>query len=492
MKIQINYLPHSEAQKTFSERYRIQSLLGRQNGRRTFLALDLHTKHLVVLKLLLFNPDFTWDDLKLFEREAQVLKSLDLPAIPKYLDCFDVNTELGKGFMLVQTYIEAKSLQHWLNVGRTFSEEEIIEIAKSLLTILNYLHSHQPAVIHRDIKPSNILLGDSRSVCGASASAERLRQRSGHSPGGIYLVDFGSVQTAAAVEGSTITIVGTYGYMPPEQFGGQTTAASDLYALGATMICLATGQHPSRLPHRNLQIIFADRVNLTPHLVDWLKWMTASSIDSRLKSAAAALLALEGASEIGRGSSISVSKPLGSKVTIKKTRNVLKIIIPSRGLQSDSIAFIFFTIFYHLILISLFYAIALKTNVVWYYLPFLLIASCFFIQDILTRLGRKQILYITESEISLFSELCGFRCSSFTTDRQYISKVEIVPITYHIGNGGDKVSRSPQLNILIGTQELNLDNGTKLTSPERDWLFHELSDWLDMPNGLIKLGSIPD
>jgi serine/threonine protein kinase len=129
------------------ERYQVQSLLGRQTGRRTFLAQDLQTEQSVMLKLLLFGPDFTWDDLKLFEREAEVLKSLDLHTIPKYLDCFDVDTELGKGFVLVQTYIEARSLQNWLDAGRTFSEEDLISIATQLLTILDYLHSRQPAVI---------------------------------------------------------------------------------------------------------------------------------------------------------------------------------------------------------------------------------------------------------------------------------------------------------------------------------------------------------
>ena len=246
------------------DRYQIVSLLGRQTGRRTFLAQDLQTEQSVVLKLLLFGPDFNWDNLKLFEREAEVLKSLDLPTIPKYLDCFDVDTELGKGFVLVQTYIEAKSLQNWLDSGRTFSEGELISIATQLLTILDYLHNRQPTVIHRDIKPSNILLGD----------------RSGNSPGQVYLVDFGSVKTAA--NGSTITIVGTYGYMPPEQFGGHTSPASDFYALGATIICLATGQHPSELPHRDMRIDFVDRVNLSPHTTKWLQSMTATSIDSRL------------------------------------------------------------------------------------------------------------------------------------------------------------------------------------------------------------------
>ena len=65
------------------DRYQIVSLLGRQTGRRTFLAQNLQTSQSVVLKLLLFGPDFTWDDLKLFEREAEVLKSLYLPNYPQ-------------------------------------------------------------------------------------------------------------------------------------------------------------------------------------------------------------------------------------------------------------------------------------------------------------------------------------------------------------------------------------------------------------------------
>ncbi|NEQ27270.1 MAG: serine/threonine protein kinase, partial [Microcoleus sp. SIO2G3] len=96
------------------DRYRVKSLLGRKTGRRTFLTTDLTTESIVVLKLLLFAPDFTWEDLKLFEREAETLKSLDHPAIPKYLDYFETDTELGKGFALVQSYIEARSLQQWV------------------------------------------------------------------------------------------------------------------------------------------------------------------------------------------------------------------------------------------------------------------------------------------------------------------------------------------------------------------------------------------
>lgn len=253
--------------KVLQERYQIQSLLGHQTGRRTFLAADLQTDSSVVIKLLLFGVDFTWDDLKLFEREAEVLKSLDRPDIPKYLDFFDIETELGKGFALVQTWIEAKSLQNWVQSGRTFSELELTAIARQLLDILDYLHHRQPPVIHRDIKPSNILLGD----------------RSGNSPGQVYLIDFGSVQTA--IHGGTRTIVGTYGYMAPEQFGGRSAPASDLYALGATLIYLASGEHPDRLPQQELRMLFEDRVNLSASSIDWLKFLTEPSLELRLQSA---------------------------------------------------------------------------------------------------------------------------------------------------------------------------------------------------------------
>ena len=157
-------------------RYRIQSLLGRQAGRRTFLANDLWTQTNVVIKLLLFGADCTWEDLKLFEREAEVLKSLQHSAIPQYLDSFEVETKQGKGFALVQTYIEARSLQDWVEAGRIFSEEDLKEIAKALLGILDYLHCRQPSVIHRDLKPSNILLGD----------------RNGHQLGQVYMVEIHS------------------------------------------------------------------------------------------------------------------------------------------------------------------------------------------------------------------------------------------------------------------------------------------------------------
>ncbi len=455
--------------QVLGERYQVQSLLGRQTGRRTFLARDLQSQQSVVLKLLLFGPDFTWDDLKLFEREAEVLKSLDLPTIPKYLDCFDVDTELGKGFVLVQTYIEARSLQNWLDAGRTFSEEELVSIAKQLLGILDYLHSRQPTVIHRDIKPSNILLGD----------------RSGNSPGQVYLVDFGSVKTAA--NGSTITVVGTYGYMPPEQFGGQTSPASDLYALGATIVCLATGQPPSELPHRDMRIDFVDLVNLSPHMTKWLQSMTATSVDSRLKSASQALIALSTPSQNRADTLKFASQPFGSKIRVRNISQRLDITVPPRGFHLELISLIGAAVFWNSCLLPFVLgAVTTFNSGGWFVLLFIsghVWAGLWMIWSILFDLFGTRRLRVDESSISLSSAIFGLRCfPSLTAARQHVDRVELAPLSYTKDSDGARVAIPPHLNIWAGNKQFCLSN-FNLTQPEQAWLASELTEWLDLPVG---------
>ncbi|PMB44409.1 serine/threonine protein kinase [Fischerella thermalis CCMEE 5330] len=449
------------------DRYHIQSLLGRQTGRRTFLAKDLQTGSSVVIKLLLFSPDFNWDDLKLFEREVEVLQSLDHPAIPKYIDRFEVETELGKGFALVQTYIEARSLQNWIESGRTFSEAEIKAIAKQLLEILDYLHSRQPPVVHRDIKPSNILLGD----------------RTGNSPGQIYLIDFGSVQTV--VHSGTRTVVGTYGYMPPEQFGGRTVPASDLYALGTTLIYLVTGQHPDELPQREMRILFEDRVNLSPNLIDWLKWLTEPSLDLRLKSAKQTLEALEKSNL--RASSLAIAKkPVGSKVKLTNTREMLEILIPPRGFHLGLIPIIGFAIAWNYFLV-MWYGIAFS---MWssgglfaaLFAIFHLGVGFYLIWTILYTLFGQVKLRITPQEISLTRELLGVKCPPvLSAARQDIVKVELTRLSYKRDPEGGNVKVPPQINIWAGIKKFELGGGDRLTIPELDWLAHNLSSWLNLP-----------
>jgi serine/threonine protein kinase len=268
--------------KLLHNRYRIIRKITQNGARRTLLAQDQHNEKLVIIKVLLFSEEFRWEDLKLFEREAETLKHLEHPAIPQYLNYFELDTPELKGFALVQAYIEAKSLQEYVEAGRNFSQQEIIQLAKLLLNILHYLHLRYPAVIHRDIKPSNILLTNT----------------SGNCIGDVYLVDFGAVQTKAKVKG-TRTIVGTYGYMPPEQFGGRAFPASDLYSLGMTLIYLATKKHPSELLDDDLTIKF-DKLPpvLSTEVRTWLSKITQPSIDRRFDSAHSALHALNNLPEL--------------------------------------------------------------------------------------------------------------------------------------------------------------------------------------------------
>lgn len=92
-------------------RYKIIQQLGKQTGRQTLLTQDLQTQELVVIKLLSLGSDFEWQDLKLFEREAKTLQALNHSAIPRYLDYFELDLPDDKGFALVQSYVEGKTLE---------------------------------------------------------------------------------------------------------------------------------------------------------------------------------------------------------------------------------------------------------------------------------------------------------------------------------------------------------------------------------------------
>jgi serine/threonine protein kinase len=273
-----------QAEQVLRERYQLKHQLGQNAGRQTWLAEELETQSpdrdssststRVIVKLLAFNPQMQWEELKLFEREAQVLKNLDHPRIPQYRDYFSVERQTGNGlpwFGLVQEHIPGNSLQQLLDRGQRFTETQARQIATEVLNILIYLHELSPPVFHRDIKPSNLIWGKNEQI---------------------YLVDFGAVQDRATAEGATFTVVGTSGYAPPEQLWGRAVAASDLYALGATLIHLLTGTAPADLPQDNLRIQFADRVQLSSGFVDWLEQLTEPAPERRYSTARQALESL--------------------------------------------------------------------------------------------------------------------------------------------------------------------------------------------------------
>jgi serine/threonine protein kinase len=444
--------------KILAERYEVQRQLGKQTGRQTLLARDLQTQELVVIKQLFLGGDFEWQDLKLFEREAETLKSLSYPAIPRYLDYLEIDEPDTKGFALVQTYVEGKTLEEHLRSGRTFSESEVKQLAKSLLEILIYLHEEQePPVIHRDIKPSNILL----------------HSRSAHSVGQVYLVDFGSVQNQAAKFGGTITVVGTYGYMAPEQFGGRSVPASDLYGLGATLIYLVTGLHPTELSQQDLKIQFADRVtHLNSSLIDWLEWMTEPSLDKRLSSAGEAWISLKNPRIIDK-TSIAAQRQ-SSAIKLTKTSEFIEIKIPSQGIDISLIVVLLGVISVMLFLI------AVSDND-----QKLLIAGIFLaaagVLKFLDSLFLEVRLRIDRQQISYSSDILGLRWNnSQPAPRQDICQLEIEQIEYTRRGTKQKLSRVSQMIIQAGNQKYQLGVKQRLSESEIEWLATELSQWLGL------------
>ncbi|MGI2905824.1 serine/threonine protein kinase [Tolypothrix sp. VBCCA 56010] len=459
----------------FASRYQIQQQLGKKAGRRSLLARNLETEELVVIKLLSFNSDFEWDDLKLFEREAETLKSLSHPSIPRYLDYFEVNSPSLKGFALVQSYIPAQTLEQYLNSGRSFTETEVKEIAKKLLSILIYLHGLHPSVIHRDIKPSNILLGDAYG--GRS-------QRTGNSPGQVYLVDFGSVQTVAK-ESGTRTVVGTYGYMPPEQFGDRTTCASDLYSLGATLIYLVTGSHPADLPLHDFRISFDHLTNLSPAFTDWLRWMTEPSLEKRLSSAVEALAALDDSQP--RISALALKKPSGSKIQLTKDRDSLLILIPPAGFQSSMVFTGLFAIAWNSFIFfwtTAALAAPFPVNVIFglFSLPFW--GAGFHLASLLLfPLFKSTGLRLTKQQIAFTTKIFGFKFYQRPSLTQDITKLVYTSSHFTKDSQGNRFQVSAQLDIWAGVQkyEIGINNRIVKSEVELEWLAHELSDWLRIP-----------
>ncbi|EDX86714.1 protein kinase domain [Synechococcus sp. PCC 7335] len=321
--------------------YALQQELSHKAGRRTFLARDLYTKTPAIVKILQFDRAFEWDALKLFRREADILQQLDHSAIPQYKDSFEAEIDGVHSFVLVQTYIPAPSLQKVVETGKLFSEAEVTAIAQQLLTTLSYLHQQLPPVIHRDLKPSNILISEP-SPRAAAKTADVIERN-------VYLVDFGAVQVTASKSSGTVTVVGSYGYMPLEQFLGQTTPVSDLYSLGMTLLYLVTGMHPSELPQIDgrIQIDQVGRtVGLSNWFIRWLSQMSAPYSDQRFESAAIALLALNSKDD-GSGCYFSHLRPDSSHLHIYRQKDELKIISKSssRNPYLDSLGCLLLTPF---------------------------------------------------------------------------------------------------------------------------------------------------
>ena len=256
-------------------RFRLGPRINTGGQGRTFLALDEKGRgdHVVVVKEHKLGES-GWKKFELFEREARVLKQLRHPGIPRVL----AHLEAEKGtFYLVLEKAPGATLKAIATRAR-FTEAELRDVMRQVLEILAYLHGLKPPVIHRDLKPANLV-----------------RDASGK----IALVDFGGVKEALRDEGGT-TVVGTFGYMAPEQLHGAAGATTDLYGLGATIVALAGGLEPEKVPRRGLRMDLERHLaGMSRDLVDLLERMTDPDPEARPASAREALAALAGQALVG-------------------------------------------------------------------------------------------------------------------------------------------------------------------------------------------------
>ena len=255
------------AEELRSGRYAVTKRLGGGGQGETLEAVDKRDGRLVAIKRFRIKGAESWKDVELAEREARVLSGLDHPSLPRYIEHFEESGSL----YLVMEKIEGNTLREFARI-QGFDQHAVVRLLNDVADVLEYLHRRSPPLIHRDIKPTNII----RRPDGA-----------------FVLVDFGSVRDCLKPEGGS-TVVGTFGYMAPEQFQGRALPATDIYGLGATALALLTSTEPEKLPHQGLAIdverALGSRVD--PRLVRVLQAMLVPDPDARA-TRLSALLARE-------------------------------------------------------------------------------------------------------------------------------------------------------------------------------------------------------
>jgi tetratricopeptide (TPR) repeat protein len=218
-------------------RYEIEKELGRGGFAIAYRALDKHLySRSVVVKVLLEHQQSQPWALKKFRQEMEVLAKIDDPGIVGALDSGELPD--GRPFFVMQ-FIDGKTLREVLKAGQVGAPRAgaiLRDIGKALSA------AHAAGVYHRDLKPANIML----------------QRRSGDEI--VKLIDFGIASVRnAATQGApkSMVIAGTPQYMAPEQFEGEVSAQTDIYAMGIIAFELITGQLP--FPAAGLVKAFAQR-----------------------------------------------------------------------------------------------------------------------------------------------------------------------------------------------------------------------------------------
>jgi serine/threonine protein kinase len=283
--------------------------------------------------------------------------------------------------------------------------------------------------------------------------------------GSVYLVDFGAVQEkirTTFLGGSTI--VGTYGYVPFEQFTGKAVPASDYYALGATVLYLVTHKHPADFPTERLRLLFHDSVQASPMMIHLLEGLLEPSVKRRIASPEQVRELLAEHSTESQGALIKVSKPITSKIKkVAKASDRIFFRMPNR--TNTAVATLFASSGGWLLTAFL---ISLYTNT-WDSLPFQLLVCLPVCGGTLYSLCKRTVLELTPEWVRLRRKSFGIGSSQCVP----IAELQRKDITWYLENG------KPVLVINHAEKTLRISSDRlKLTQADIEWLVQEINEYV--------------
>ncbi len=261
-------------------KYEIWKEVGRGGMSIVYLARDKRlNKQWAVKEIKNDGSKSTETLLKGLEREANILKNVDHPVLPRIVDIIDQNGVI----YVVMDFIEGVTISDRLKEEGAQPQELVIEWGLQLASALDYLHNMKPPIIYRDMKPSNVMIKPE---------------------GGVKLIDFGTAKEYVIENNADTTALGTRGYAAPEQFGDSkghgiynTDARTDIYNLGATLYHVVTGMNPCEPPYE-IKPIREWNPKLSSGLEKILLKCTQPNPDDRYQSCKELMYALEHYNEL--------------------------------------------------------------------------------------------------------------------------------------------------------------------------------------------------
>lgn len=251
-------------------RYRREAVLGHGDAATTTLAVDTSTDRLCIVKSLRLPEAASEELVKHLDREARAYGELSHPRIPRLIDAFPLEEDGQNAFHLVMEHVPGRDLAQVVREEGRYDEARAVSLLRALLELLDRFHGHSPPLTHRAVKPRNVVIGKDAQP---------------------YLIDFGSWSGAMRrLVGSdgNLEPADTRGYTAPEQRSGRPVTASDVYALGATIVFALTGEDPAARAGAAVS-----RLSVSRRLRRVLGRMLAESLEERYAGAREVLQALD-------------------------------------------------------------------------------------------------------------------------------------------------------------------------------------------------------